>query len=232
VEVNNVSQEIAVTKVNGAYIVNNVQSIYPTPSAPTTTAAPTQNGTVVTINPESEEGTEIAKLIESSSDSSLSSSSIISITSSDSLLSTIYTVQVQDSTSQISILEFLAQSGENLTLISTNQVQSSLTTQPVQESITTKTVSAAIGQTVTTTNDISVIQNEENQIFIAELAKTVQALQQTIPVVIQTTAYGNFVEKTIVVKDGNSTLQVTSLFNKTSNKITVIDSKNLTVDNI
>lgn len=98
--------------------------------------------------------------------------------------------------------------------------------------MTTKSVNSITSHTVTTTTDVKVIQNAENQLFIAEVAKTFPVLEHSTPVAIQTTVFGSFVEKTMVIKDTTSstTVQVTTLLNTTSNHITVIDNKTISVN--
>lgn len=48
------------------------------------------------------------------------------------------------------------------------------------------------------------------------------------PTTVQTIAFGNFIEKTFILDQQDQQIQVTTLYNKTSESYTILDSKNLT----
>ena len=55
-------------------------------------------------------------------------------------------------------------------------------------------------------------------------------MQAAVPILIQTTSYGKFDEKTIVLRDENTTTQVTTVKNIDTKEVSVIDSKPLVID--
>jgi len=121
VEVDKSLQEISVSKDEGKYVVQNVQSVEEKPKSMEEEKPKPQ--VKEKVEKESEKGTEIAKFIESSTISRFVSGQIVSITSTDSLISTLYEVEVKDSTGKITVLTVLSQPGEDLTLINYLQEQ-------------------------------------------------------------------------------------------------------------
>jgi hypothetical protein len=51
-------------------------------------------------------------------------------------------------------------------------------------------VNSITSQTVTTTTDSKLIQSAENQLYIAEVVKSVPDIQKAKPILIQSTSYG------------------------------------------
>lgn len=100
-----------------------------------------------------------------------------------------------------------------------------------QEIITTNEVSSITGQHITLTNDVKIINAEENKVYISTITKQIPNLIKVEPTAVQTITFGNFVEKTFIIEQQTQQIQVTTLYNKTSETYTVLDSKNITSKN-
>lgn len=104
-------------------------------------------------------------------------------------------------------------------LMSTNVVHTSSSTSTsvlVEETVTIKEVNQITGQVTTTSTDIQVIQSQENQVFIAEIVHQIPTLVNVVPTVVQTSVFGEFIEKIFVIEQHESIVQVTTLYNATS----------------
>ncbi len=65
---------------------------------------------------------------------------------------------------------------------------------------------------------------------MAEVVKALPDLADAAPILIQTTSYGKFEEKTIILRDEKTTVQVTTVKNTETQEVKVIDHKPLIVD--
>jgi hypothetical protein len=223
VKVDKTTHEVAVGKVDGKYVVQNV---YPHQPTYVTAHSEKKQQESQKVEGESVTGSEITKFIQSSPNTHLAKGEIVSITATESLVSTLYTVEVKDSASKVTVVELLSQPGEGLVVLGSRQQQTTVT-ETVQESFTSKTVNSITSQTVTTSTDVTVIQNTENTLYFTDVVKIFPAIQQAVPVLIQTTLYGSLEEKTLIVQDSTTTVQVTTIRNTTSNELKVIHNKTL-----
>jgi hypothetical protein len=225
VQVDSRKQEVTVVKQEDKFIVQNVQALPEKPATALNNVTLPQQ----TVEKDSEVAQQITQVIKTSSSLQLATAQVVSITASESLLSTKYTVETRETTGKTTVLEFLQEPGQQVTLISINAPQTS-SSEAVQESITTKTVNVITSQTVTTTTDLTVLESAEHQLYVAEVVKALPQLEQAVPILIQTTSYGKFEEKTVILRDEKTTVQVTTVKNTETQEVKVIDHKPLTID--
>ncbi len=115
VEVDSRKQEVTVIKEGNKFVVQEVQTL-PQPQQ----SLPVNNVTLSNhlVQSDSEVAHNITSIIKSTT--TLATAQVVSITASDSLLSTKYTVETRESTGKTTIVEFLQQPGEQVTLVSIN----------------------------------------------------------------------------------------------------------------
>ena len=96
-----------------------------------------------------------------------------------------------------------------------------------EEKKVTKQVSEVTGEVITVRTGKSSVKPEVT-ICTKEIVKTIPEVERCTPVTVKTSESGDIAWKTIVYSNQEKSIQVTSMVNKTSNKVTVVDSKIIT----
>lgn len=184
----------------------------------------------MTVNPEGETGESIVETIKNSNIETIKNSEIIQIISKETLISTIYEVETKGKDGQVQIITISVQPEQKPEIVQVQPTKpttttGSSTTTSTQETKTTKTVSEVTGETVTITTGGEV--GELVEIFTPAIVKQIPEIAVLEPIFVETSDSGDVSWSTVIYSNETKTIQVTTTYDKTTETVKVVDSKEI-----